>query len=157
MWDGTCLAVATRQSLTTGFRVQAEEWEDFCRECGFEFIDGEAKGRNEFGEPVGVERLREALETTAWDGAEGEFGELGEEDDIGGDDSVEALGWEGLASEQAELNIELLGMKSAVHGADVEEEEQEEQVEEMGKMMARLQAVKGISISSLSFCRCPRL
>jgi hypothetical protein len=44
-WDGVCLAVGLRRSVVPGLEVQGEEWEDVCMEGGFEFVDGEVKGR----------------------------------------------------------------------------------------------------------------
>lgn len=47
-WDGVCLAVAMPQSRTP-FLVRSEgEWEDWGREWGFEVVDFEGRGRNEF-------------------------------------------------------------------------------------------------------------
>ncbi|KAF2859955.1 hypothetical protein K470DRAFT_217916 [Piedraia hortae CBS 480.64] len=43
-----------------------EKWEDICLEHGFEYIAHDSTGKNEFGEKIGAERLREALETTEW-------------------------------------------------------------------------------------------
>jgi len=141
-WEGTCLAVGMKQGTTTSLRLEGEEWEDFCQTHGFEYIDAEAKGRNEFGEPVGVERIREALETTEWEGDDA--GLFGEDDDFeGADDFGDSADWDGLAGEQAEMNMELLGMKTALSGGAFEERDEEAQVEEMGRMMSRLMAIKG--------------
>lgn len=138
-WDGTCLAIGTKQSTTTSLRLEGEEWEDFCQEQRFEYIDAEAKGRNEYGEPVGMERMKEALETTEWKGdAELEFDDFEDIDDFG-----DGADWDGLAGEQAEMNIELLGMKTALGEGSFQAGEEEEQVEEMGRMMSRLMAIKG--------------
>jgi hypothetical protein len=49
LWDGVCLAVGTRQSEKPGLGVGAEEWDEVCRAFGFEYVDAEARGRNEFG------------------------------------------------------------------------------------------------------------
>ena len=48
-WDGVLLAVALPQSLTPRLQLSFEDWEDICRENGFEYVDSEATGRNEFG------------------------------------------------------------------------------------------------------------
>jgi hypothetical protein len=48
-WDGVCLAVGTKQSAKPGLALGEEEWEEMCRGFGFEFVDAEGKGRNEFG------------------------------------------------------------------------------------------------------------
>lgn len=63
-WGGVCLAVGMRQSVTPYLEMSGkewEEWEDFCGDLGFEWVDFEAVGRNEFGgmfcsgSPVGEE------------------------------------------------------------------------------------------------------
>ena len=140
-YECTCLALGTKQSTITSLKLsENDEWEDFCQSQSFEYIDAEATGRNEFGEPVGMERLREALETTDWEGEDPEFG-FGEDEFEGDDDFGD--GWEGLAGEQAEMNVELLGMKTALNGQEFSERDEEEQVEELGRMMSRLMAIKG--------------
>lgn len=48
MWDGVCLAVAMPQSITPYLEKRDEEWEEVCQEYGFEFVDFEKKGRNEY-------------------------------------------------------------------------------------------------------------
>ncbi|KAH0548605.1 hypothetical protein GP486_007851 [Trichoglossum hirsutum] len=48
-WDGICLAVGMAQSATPHLQLGFEEWEDVCRGYQFEYVDSEAKGRNEFG------------------------------------------------------------------------------------------------------------
>lgn len=47
-WDGVCLAVAMPQSTTPYLEKSFDEWEDLCQEHGFEFVDFESKGRNEY-------------------------------------------------------------------------------------------------------------
>lgn len=47
-WDGVCLAVAMPQSTTPYLEKSFDDWEDLCQEVGFEFIDFESKGRNEY-------------------------------------------------------------------------------------------------------------
>jgi hypothetical protein len=47
-WDGACLAVGMPQSTTPYLEKSVEEWGDLCQEFGFEFVDFEAKGRNEY-------------------------------------------------------------------------------------------------------------
>ena len=46
-WDGVLLAVALPQSTTPHLQLTYEYWEDICRDFGFEYVDSEAKGRNE--------------------------------------------------------------------------------------------------------------
>jgi hypothetical protein len=45
----TLLAVATPQSTTPHLEKTIEEWEAICSDCGFEYVDSEAKGRNKYG------------------------------------------------------------------------------------------------------------
>lgn len=47
-WEGVVLAVGLKQDVVPNLAVDAEEWEDFCREEGFEWVDGEGIGKNEF-------------------------------------------------------------------------------------------------------------
>lgn len=139
-WDGVCLAVAMKQSVVPRLNKSNEAWEDSCREYGFEFVDGEGQGRNEFGEAVGVERVREALEANDWES-------LDYVDDLnlegGQEDGGEAFR-ETFAAEQAEINLEWLGVKSVIGGTEeMGEENEKEQVEELERMMKKLQAIKG--------------
>ncbi|KIW03831.1 uncharacterized protein PV09_05130 [Verruconis gallopava] len=136
-WEGTCLAVGTKQSTTTSLQLSGDEWDDFCRDHGFEYVDAEAKGSNEFGEQLGLARLREALETTDW---EGEV-KLDADDFEDIDNFGDGADWDGFADEQAEMNLELLGMKTALYGGKFEDGNEEE-VEEMGKMMNKLMAIR---------------
>ena len=48
-WDGACIAVAMPKIVTPYLDLSFEEWEDLCRDFGFEFIDADATGRNEYG------------------------------------------------------------------------------------------------------------
>jgi hypothetical protein len=47
-WDGVCLAVAMPQSTTPYLEKSFDEWEELCQEFGFEYVDFESKGRNEY-------------------------------------------------------------------------------------------------------------
>lgn len=47
-WDGVALAVAMPQSTTPYLEMKDEEWEDVCQEFGFEYVDFEKRGSNEF-------------------------------------------------------------------------------------------------------------
>ncbi|KAF2027472.1 hypothetical protein EK21DRAFT_71927 [Setomelanomma holmii] len=137
--DQVCLAVAMPQSTTPYLDMAHEEWEDICTEHGFEYIDFEKTGKNEFGEKVGVHRVREALEACEWEGADGlDFGDA--------DDEEEGFG--GFAAEEAEMNMELFGMKGALHGFGDEEggeqsaEDEAKEVEELAAMMRKMVAIK---------------
>lgn len=128
-----CLAVAMPQSTTPYLEKSAEEWEEVCMEYGFEFVDSEAKGKNEFGEDMGIKRVEEALKANEWDGDSGAA-------DLGFDEEEEF--GEGLDAEEREMGMELFGMKNAVHGL---EEDEEAQVEELENLMRRMVAIKGTS------------
>ncbi|KAJ4331041.1 hypothetical protein N0V87_009499 [Didymella glomerata] len=128
--DTVCLAVAMPQSTTPYLEKPSEEWEELCMEHGFEFIDSEAKGKNEFGEVVGVQRVREALEAGEWESA-----------DVDLDADVD--GFEGsFAAEEAEMNMELFGVKDALHGDGGEGELGDEDVEELEVLMKKMVAIK---------------
>ena len=47
---------------------------------GFEYADFEARGRNDYGEPVGMERVKEALEPNDWDHSGVDYCGYGEQD-----------------------------------------------------------------------------
>lgn len=47
-WDGVCLGVAMPQFSTPFLEKSFDEWEEICQEFGFEFVDFESKGRNEY-------------------------------------------------------------------------------------------------------------
>jgi hypothetical protein len=157
-WDGACLAVAMPQSTTPNLQKSTDEWEDLCRESGFEYIDSEAKGRNEYGgaslgrlwrrmltdmtEPVGLGRLKEAVETTDWTADESEdLDELDDLDDFDEDGELKPR-LKGYDAELAEMDSELKGLKTelALHGAD---DGNDQDIEEMEQMMSKLQAIKG--------------
>jgi hypothetical protein len=130
--DTVCLAVAMPQTTTPYLEKPSDEWEELCMEYGFEYIDSEAKGKNDFGEAVGVPRVREALEAGEW--------ESNADLDIDVDDE----GFNGtFAAEEAEMNMELFGMKDALHGEDGEGELEDKDVEELEVLMRKMVAIKG--------------
>ncbi|PQE33458.1 LSM domain-containing protein [Rutstroemia sp. NJR-2017a WRK4] len=145
MWDGVCLAVAMPQSTTPCLEKSFDEWEDLCQEHGFEYIDFESKGRNEFSEPMGIERLKEALEANDWDGGNDLGDDLGLDDIDGDDDDDKSVGF-GL--EAAEMEMEMFGMKQAIAGepsgsGDVDEDaDQADEVDQLEALMLRMQAVR---------------
>lgn len=105
---------------------------------GWEVVDGGAKGKNEFGEVVGVERVREALEANEWAGGGGGVEELEEELGIAfGDEEVEG-GFE-IGEEEVE------GMRRPIFGKD--DGEEEEGVEGMEALMLKMQAMRGELLS----------
>jgi Alpha and gamma adaptin binding protein p34 len=150
-WDGALLAVGIKASVTPviDLNKSTEEWEDICREeGGWEWIDAEAKGRNEYGEPVGIPRLREALEANDWAGNEGVDGEIESFLNSDGEENEEV----GFNTEAAQLEREMFGIRSAIYGKDgkgrkigedEDEDDEEIKVEELEAMMMRMHSVKG--------------
>lgn len=131
--DIACLAVAMPQSTTPYLDKSNEEWEELAMDYGFEYIDSESAGKNEFGEATGVQRVREALEAAEWESSAGlDFGE----DEDGFENS--------FAAEEAEMNMELFGMKDALAGYDGDEERETEEkdVEDLEVMMRKMAAIK---------------
>ncbi|KAJ6261913.1 Small nuclear ribonucleoprotein [Drechslerella dactyloides] len=165
-WDGVCLAVAmpvrgvvADSDDTAGdgteVRKTAEEWEDEVREFGFEFIEFEAKGRNDYGEPTGMERVKEALEANDWTAGpsldldaleeldDDDLAELAGESAVDGDGNVR----NGLKLEADEMEREMFGLHQAILEAagdqdDDEEDDEELQLEQLEAAMQRLQTVK---------------
>lgn len=133
--DAVCLAVAMPQTTTPFLDKSHDEWDDICMEYGFEFVDSEAKGKNEFGEETGIMRVQGALEAHDWEGGDG-YAEYDFDDDESGG---------GLDAEEAEMGVELFGLKAAVNGA--EEDDEEGQVEELESMMRKMIAIKGMHCS----------
>lgn len=144
-WEGMKLAVAMTQTKTPWLEKTHEEWDELCGAHGFEYVDFEAKGRNDYGEPVGMERVKEALEANDWEA----FEELGS--DL--EDELQELGigedWEGgLHGEELEMGKELFGMKSAIGaGDDAGEDDEGARVEELQQMMVKMQAIKDMGSS----------
>ncbi|KAJ4299550.1 hypothetical protein N0V90_004796 [Kalmusia sp. IMI 367209] len=130
--DQVCLAVAMPQSTTPYLEKSTEDWDELCMEYGFEFVDSEAKGKNEFGEEMGIKRVEDALKANEWDGGDGDKDLDFETDDFN----------EGLDAEEREMGMELFGMKNAVHGLD---DDEEAQVEELEGLMRRMVAIKETS------------
>ncbi|OTA23974.1 hypothetical protein BTJ68_12074 [Hortaea werneckii EXF-2000] len=160
--ESLLLAVAVPEpgevSHPAGAEPSHDDWEDLCLPYGFEYIDYAAKGKNEYGENTGFERLKEALEANDWSAPDPEaddigLNDLGLDDD---DDDEETLAGMGRR-EEAEMTAELFGMKTALMQEEEEEEghgfepdaedfmmpkQQAAEVENLDRMMGRLMAVK---------------
>lgn len=134
-WDGTRLAL----DLSSQQSTQTEALEEQCMEHSFEYIHADAKGKNEFGEPQGLERVKEALETNSWDAPGSDDGE---QEDVLGD----------FDTEKAQMNSELWGLKASLLDPDTDEEhdhdDEEFQVDNMEQMMSQLLAIRGAFITS---------
>lgn len=145
------LTVGMPPSLAPSLDLPTEEWEDLCRDCGgWEWVDGAvgeepaekiAETRNEFGERVGVARLREALEANEWEG-EGGKEEVAEE--------ARLRDVDGFGEEVGEMEREMGGLSRAMRGQEDgggEGEEMEggdEEVLGLEAMMLKMQAVRDL-------------
>ncbi|KAL8998280.1 MAG: hypothetical protein Q9169_002594 [Polycauliona sp. 2 TL-2023] len=144
------LIIGMPQPLRPLLEMSNDGWEDLGLDCGgWQWIDSEAKGKNQFGEKLGLERLQEALEANVWDGGGGgdpEVDAAGLEDALGVREHEHAL--DDLELERDDL----VGLREAILGAhDASEEEEEEedaeddaQVQELESMMLKMQAIKGL-------------
>lgn len=141
------------QPLRPLLPITPEEWEDLCRECGgWEWIDGEATGKNEFGENVGRERLKEALEANEWDGGGGgifnandiDTEELESELGLLDDGSPTPRGIIDVRSDFAGMHEAILGQSEDVANDDDPGGGGDIQVEELEGMMLKMQAIKGL-------------
>jgi len=129
-WDGTRLAL----DMSSQQPSQIEALEEQCMEHSFEYIHADAKGRNEFGEPVGLARVREALETNDWND---QTNDDSDHEDMLGDFDME----------KAQMNSELWGLKASLLDADGDgdndQDDEEFKVENMEQMMSQLLAIRG--------------
>ncbi|GAB7357890.1 hypothetical protein MBLNU230_g0059t1 [Neophaeotheca triangularis] len=151
--DAALLAVAVPGAKDTSKLTEevAADCEDACLQYGFEYVDLAAEGKNEFGEKVGLERLREALEANEWTAGSG----ADDLDDLTDPLEGKELGGIGtFGHEEAEMTAELFGMKAALIGGDDEPEpepdaelfepalRQKDEVDDLDRMMGKLLAVK---------------
>jgi len=142
-WDGVALAVGMPQSTKPFLEKSFEEWEELCQESGFEYIDLEARGLNEYSERMGIERLKEVLEANDWERGSGLDAGLDAEDSDGADETEENDTDFGI--EATEMRMEMLDAIYNNRGPDEEMEDdvnQDEEVEKLQSMMLKMQAVK---------------
>lgn len=97
-------------------------------------------------EPMGIERLKEALEANEWEGGGGLDGEEIDFDDFEGNGDDEEI-TSGFGIEAAEMEMEMFGMKQAIYGngddGDDKDTDQDNEVEKLQAMMQKMQAVRG--------------
>jgi alpha- and gamma-adaptin-binding protein p34 len=127
---------------------QRDRLDDLSVQYGFELVDFVAEGKNGFGEKLGLDRLREALEANEWtDAADVDDDELDTEIERFEDDDDDL---ESFARDEAEMTAELFGMKAALVGSDFEPDaddiwtprSQATQVADLDRMMSKLLTVK---------------
>lgn len=145
--DTIMLAAALPPANSDAVKTKSDDWEDICIQYGFEFINYAAEGKNEYGEKVGFERLKEALEANEWSASDEGEDDLDLDDlDFDADDD-----FGGFNKEEAEMTAELFGMKAALSGNDdfepeaddlIPQDQQSRQVDSLDRMMGKLLAVK---------------
>lgn len=97
-------------------------------------------------EPVGIARIKEALEANDWAGGAGDDFQS---DDLRSDSDEEADGRDGFGAEAAELEREMFGMRNAIYGDgqllrdEGDEEDKELKVDQLESLMVKMQVVKG--------------
>ncbi|KAA8913259.1 hypothetical protein FN846DRAFT_902952 [Sphaerosporella brunnea] len=130
-FDGVCLAVSLAP------QTSPEAAGDTCLHYGFEWVDfnsGRRGVRNEFGEPAGMDRVREALEANDWTSDPAEERE-----------EAEGEGLEGIGGE---MEREMAALRLALDAEEGDEGEGgEEDVEKLEAVMARLLMVKDMGDS----------
>lgn len=129
-WDGTRLALDMTPQQSETHREVVEEQ---CIDHGFEYVHVDAKGKNEYGEATGLDRIKEALEANDWSSQ----GLIGEEQE-------ETFG--GFDTEEAQMNAELWGLKASLLSQDQDDNQDEDdasQVEGLEQMMGQLLAIRG--------------
>lgn len=133
-----------RQSITPYLDMSNDDWEDICQDHGFEFIDFELAGKNEYKESQGVARLREALEANDWNADDPDLDDFDPIIDDFGEDDEASLGFD---IDPKEMEEEMKGMKEAIYGAGLSMNEEggdhDEEVEKLQAMMMKMQAVRG--------------
>ncbi|KAK9359758.1 hypothetical protein V1504DRAFT_457060 [Lipomyces starkeyi] len=177
-WDGISLAVAipsaTAKTLSSddmnkaSIELDAEEWETLLQPFGFEFIDIQKKGRNDYGELLGLERIQEALETYSWDASDeaavarqrgilegyDEYDTDGRHHGFGDDD--DELDSDGFDQELREMQLEMAALHFAMDSSSQQRERTEEQdgevrepkplpesdIDELEQIMLRMKQVK---------------
>ncbi|KAL9640403.1 MAG: hypothetical protein Q9164_000285 [Protoblastenia rupestris] len=146
--------------------LQSEEWEVLCRDAGgWEYVDGcigkpmegDEKGKvptNEFGEKMGLARLKEMLEANEWEGKDG--GGLGDvlDEDEGLDDGlaleedldeVDKTDVEGDTGELKERLLKVDAVKGQAGRTENEVDEyggEDDDARALESMMLKMQAVR---------------
>ncbi|CAD6505958.1 BgTH12-06890 [Blumeria graminis f. sp. triticale] len=148
-WDGVCLAIAMPQSNTPQLSKSFDDWEGVCQEFGFEFVDFEMKGLNQYMESTGVKRIKEALESNDWEGRDHLESAL-QFEDLDEDEENEGLG---LRVEADQMKIEMLGLNEAIHVVEGNLNENDntitnhdDEVEKLQAMLLKMQSVRGADL-----------
>ncbi|KAK9374881.1 uncharacterized protein V1513DRAFT_399796 [Lipomyces chichibuensis] len=154
-WDGISLAVAipsaTAKTLSSddkdeeSIELDPEEWETLLQPFGFEFIDIQKTGRNDYGELLGLERVKEALETYSWDASDEaararQRGILEGYDEYDTDERHHGFGYDddeldsdGFDQELREMQLEMAALHFAMDSSSQQRDHTEEQDGEVGE------------------------
>jgi hypothetical protein len=62
-WDGVLFAVGMKSETVPALVIDDESWEEKCRPWGFEWVDGEAVGKNEYGGMSNIDLLAAPIRT----------------------------------------------------------------------------------------------
>ncbi|KAI5787150.1 hypothetical protein EDC01DRAFT_729238 [Geopyxis carbonaria] len=161
-WDGVCLAVAMPQSLQPHLDLPEDEsWDGLARDHGFEFVDFEARGVDEYGEAGGLARVGEALAANDWagDGDDlsdgGSFGSFEGEGEGGEGGDGDGEGEDVLRPIREEMEREMFGLHDAIMaGGDGREDDKEDdgeiEVERLEAAMMKLAALKELGPGEMS-------
>ncbi|CCU81715.1 hypothetical protein BGHDH14_bgh06707 [Blumeria hordei DH14] len=144
-WDGICLAIAMPQSNTPQLSKSFDDWEDVCQEFGFEFVDFEMKGLNQYMESTGVKRIKEALESNDWEGRDQLESAL-QFEDLDENEENEDLGFR---VEADQMKNEMLGLKEAIYTVDenvITNTNHDDEVEKLQAMLLKMQSVRGADL-----------
>jgi hypothetical protein len=143
----TRLAIDLRTSLPSTDSSATAAAEELCADAEFEYIHLASTGKNIYGETQGLARLQEALAATSWAA-----------DTSLSDEEVDHDQEHGMRDEQAEMNEELMSLKTSLLSASLDDDDDEEyngapakddsgdpeQIEGLQEMMTRLLAIKGM-------------
>ncbi|POS86850.1 hypothetical protein EPUL_001767 [Erysiphe pulchra] len=157
LWSGICLAVAMPQTLTPHLEKNFEDWEFLCRKFGFEFIDFEMKGQNQYSELMGLDRMKEALEANDWESnyelrdykSDTEEMDYVNDDDNDDDDDGTSSGFKveavQIEEEMQEMSNEMRQNNNFLEEEPVTSSNYEEDVEKLEAIVSKLQLIRDSS------------
>ncbi|OAA67786.1 alpha-/gamma-adaptin-binding protein p34 [Akanthomyces lecanii RCEF 1005] len=150
-WDGVKLAVGVGSASSSD---DVDEWDELCAEAGLEFVrvggGGDESKLQQFGEKIGIPRVKEALEANEWDQASSVDGLPSDEDSDSKQtpdralDDPENMGF-GLGQSDLETLKKAIFVNQDSEGQDEnsrDEEVGDEDVAKVEAMMRKLQAAR---------------
>lgn len=101
-------------------------------------------------EPMGIERLKQALETNDWAGNDDDLDPTSALEELGLGEDDDDEGSLGFGIDPSEMEEEMKGMKQAIYGGGMDlednenaEDDDDDEVEKLQAMMLKMQAVRG--------------